>query len=187
MSAAEKLKHELKAVGSATLFFGVWIGGLILIKNLVLEEYQIETVALSKAVVGVLILAKVVLILALWGGWATWTVTMYDDKAQLLIEIPINRCRINSPMLPGVNRNADGLLTLFIRKNSPGKDKESNWLPAPSGPIHLVMRLYRPKTTPPSILPPVEGTWKPPGIVHRAASDRRSGFTRRHHQHRSKV
>jgi len=38
-------------------------------------------------------------------------------------------------------------------------------LPAPNGPIYLVMRLYNPKTEPPSILPPGEGTWKPPGIV----------------------
>jgi hypothetical protein len=38
-------------------------------------------------------------------------------------------------------------------------------LPAPDGPIYLVMRLYWPKATPPSILPPGKGTWKPPGIV----------------------
>jgi hypothetical protein len=43
--------------------------------------------------------------------------------------------------------------------------KESNWLPAPEGPIYMVMRLYWPKTEPPAILPPGEGAWKPPGIV----------------------
>ncbi len=43
-------------------------------------------------------------------------------------------------------------------------DKEANWLPAPNGPIYLVMRLYWPKTEPPSILPPGHGTWDPPGI-----------------------
>ena len=48
---------------------------------------------------------------------------------------------------------------------SPGADKESNWLPAPNDLIYLVMRLYWPKTTPPSILPPGEGTWQPPPIV----------------------
>ena len=42
---------------------------------------------------------------------------------------------------------------------------ESNWLPAPNGPIYMVMRLYWPKTEAPSILPAGEGTWKPPGIV----------------------
>jgi hypothetical protein len=94
-----------------------------------------------------------------------WSVTMYDGKSQLLIKNPINRYLINSPMLPGMKKNADGSLTLYIQKDSPGKAKEANWLPAPNGPIYLVMRLYWPKDTPPSILPPGEGTWKPPGVV----------------------
>ena len=96
---------------------------------------------------------------------AFWSVTMYDGKSQLLIKNPINRYLINSPMLPGMKKNADGSLTLYIQKDSPGKAKEANWLPAPNDPIYLVMRLYWPKDTPPSILPPGEGTWKPPGIV----------------------
>jgi hypothetical protein len=96
---------------------------------------------------------------------AFWSVTMYDGKTQLLIENPINRYLINSPMLPGMKKNADGSLTLYIQKDSPGADKESNWLPAPNGPIYIVMRLYWPKTEAPSILPPGEGTWKPPGIM----------------------
>jgi len=94
-----------------------------------------------------------------------WSVTMYDGKSQLLIKNPINRYLINSPMLPGMQKNADGSVTLYIQKDSPGADKESNWLPAPNDLIYLVMRLYWPKTEPPSILPPGEGTWKPPGIV----------------------
>jgi hypothetical protein len=96
---------------------------------------------------------------------AFWSVTMYDGKTQLLIKNPIDRYLINSPMLPQLKKNDDGSLTLYIQKDSPGKDKESNWLPAPNGPIYLVMRLYWPKTEPPSILPPGDGTWKPPGIV----------------------
>jgi len=96
---------------------------------------------------------------------AFWSVTMYDGKTQLLIKNPINRYLINSPMLPNMKKNADGSLTLYIQKASPGKDKESNWLPAPNDLIYLVMRLYWPKTEPPSILPAGEGTWKPPGIV----------------------
>jgi hypothetical protein len=96
---------------------------------------------------------------------AFWSVTMYDGKTQLLVKNPLNRFLINSPMEPKMKKNADGSLTLYIQKDSPGKDKESNWLPAPNGPIYLVMRLYNPKTEPPSILPPGEGTWKPPGIV----------------------
>ena len=70
---------------------------------------------------------------------------MYDGKTQLLIENPINRYLINSPMLPDLKKNADGSLTLYIQKDSPGKEKESNWLPAPDGPIYVVMRLYWPK------------------------------------------
>jgi hypothetical protein len=96
---------------------------------------------------------------------AFWSVTMYDGKSQLLIKNPINRYLLNSPMLPGMQKNADGSVTIYIQRDSPGADKESNWLPAPNDLIYLVMRLYWPKTTPPSILPPGEGTWQPPAIV----------------------
>jgi hypothetical protein len=96
---------------------------------------------------------------------AFWSVTMYDGKTQLLIENPIDRYLINSPMLPELKTGEDGSLTLYIQKDSPGADKESNWLPAPDGPIYLVMRLYWPKTHPPSILPAGKGTWSPPGVV----------------------
>ena len=96
---------------------------------------------------------------------AFWSVTMYDGKSQLLIENPINRYLINSPMLPGMKTNEDGSLTIYIQKDSPGADKEANWLPAPNGTVYLVMRLYWPKTEAPSVLPAGEGTWKPPGLV----------------------
>jgi len=96
---------------------------------------------------------------------AFWSVTMYDGKTQLLIENPLNRYLINSPMLPSMKTNPDGSLTLYIQHKSPGADKESNWLPAPHGPIYVVMRLYWPKPEPPSILPPGEGTWQPPALV----------------------
>lgn len=95
---------------------------------------------------------------------AFWSVTMYDGKTQLLVENPINRYLINSPMLPSMKKGKDGSLTLYIQSKSPGKDKESNWLPAPDGPIYIVMRLYWPKTDPPSILPAGEGTWQPPAL-----------------------
>ena len=96
---------------------------------------------------------------------AFWSVTMYDGKTQLLIENPINRYLINSPMLPKMKKNEDGSLTLYIQKDSPGKAKEANWLPAPNDLIYLVMRLYWPKTEAPSILPAGAGSWSPPGIV----------------------
>ena len=96
---------------------------------------------------------------------AFWSVTMYDGKTQLLIKNPIDRYLVNSPMLPSLKRNADGSLTIYIQNSSPGSDRQSNWLPAPHGPIYLVMRLYWPKTEAPSILPPGKGSWQPPGIV----------------------
>ena len=95
---------------------------------------------------------------------AFWSVTMYDGKTQLLVDNPLDRYLINSPMQPTLKKNPDGSLTLYIQKESPGKAKESNWVPAPNGPIYLVMRLYSPKTEAPSILPPGEGTWQPPAI-----------------------
>lgn len=95
---------------------------------------------------------------------AFWSVTMYDGKTQLLIDNPLNRYLINSPMLPHMKKNDDGSLTLYIQKDRPGADKEANWLPAPNGPIYMVMRLYWPKAEAPSVLPPGEGTWAPPAI-----------------------
>jgi hypothetical protein len=96
---------------------------------------------------------------------AFWSLTMYDGKTQLLIKNPIDRYLINSPMLPELKKNEDGSLTLYIQNESPGADKQSNWLPAPDGPIYLVMRLYWPKTEAPSVLPPGEGSWQPPGVM----------------------
>jgi len=89
---------------------------------------------------------------------AFWSVTMYDGKTQFLIENPINRYLINSPMLPSLKTNPDGSLTLYIQKDSPGKDKESNWLPAPNGTFSLYIRAYWADKT---IL---DGTWMPPNV-----------------------
>ncbi len=89
---------------------------------------------------------------------AFWSVTMYDGKTQLLIENPINRYLINSPMLPNLKKNDDGSLTIYIQKDSPCKEKESNWLPAPDGPIYVVMRLYWPKEQ------ALDGKWQPPAV-----------------------
>jgi hypothetical protein len=89
---------------------------------------------------------------------AFWSVTMYDGKTQLLIENPINRYLINSPMLPDLKKNADGSLTIRIQKDSPGKEQEANWLPAPNGPPFIVMRLYWPKDA------ALNGSWKPPAV-----------------------
>ena len=61
---------------------------------------------------------------------------MYDGKTQLLIKNPINRYLINSPMLPNMKLDAEGAMTLYIQKEFDRADKESNWLPAPDGPIY---------------------------------------------------
>src|SRR5690606_31784203 len=60
---------------------------------------------------------------------AFWSVTMYDGKTQLLIDNPINRYLVNSPMLPRLKKNRDGSLTIYVQKDSPGKALEANWLP----------------------------------------------------------
>ena len=97
---------------------------------------------------------------------AFWSVTMYDGKTQLLIENPINRYLINSPMLSGMKKNADGSVTIYIQKDAPAQDKKANWLPAPNDTVYMVMRLYWPKEPPaPSILPPGDGTWQPPAVT----------------------
>lgn len=87
---------------------------------------------------------------------AFWSLTMYDLPASLLVANPINRYLINSPMLPQLKRDADGGLTLLIQNESPGKEKEANWLPAPKGPMIMYLRLYWPKAE------AVEGKWTAP-------------------------
>jgi hypothetical protein len=87
---------------------------------------------------------------------AFWSLTMYDLPASLLVANPINRYLINSPMLPQLKLDADGGLTLLIQNDSPGKDKESNWLPSPKGPFAMYMRLYWPKRE------ALDGKWTAP-------------------------
>eukprot|EP00438_Fugacium_kawagutii_P019850 Skav227945 [mRNA] locus=scaffold146:553993:555339:+ [translate_table: standard] len=76
---------------------------------------------------------------------AFWSLTMYDGVSQLLVSNPLQRYLLNSAMLPSMKASEDGSVTLHISSTSPGKDLESNWLPAPAGPFYLVMRLYLPK------------------------------------------
>ena len=90
---------------------------------------------------------------------AFWSVTMYGLPESLLVANPINRYLINSPMLPNLKKDADGGLTIHIQPDSPGKDKESNWLPAPKGPFFAAMRVYWPKQE------ALDGTWKQPPMT----------------------
>ncbi len=87
---------------------------------------------------------------------AFWSLTMYDLPASLLVANPINRYLVNSPMLPQFVKDPDGGLTFYVQNESPGKDKEPNWLPAPKGPFFIAMRLYWPKEH------ALDGTWKQP-------------------------
>jgi hypothetical protein len=89
---------------------------------------------------------------------AFWSLTMYNLPDRLLVANPMNRYLINSPMLPDLKRDADGGITLYIQSASPGKDRETNWLPAPNGPFWTVLRLYFPKEA------ALDGTWKAPSI-----------------------
>jgi hypothetical protein len=90
---------------------------------------------------------------------AFWSLTMYEMPQSLLVENPIQRYLINSPMLPSLVPNPDGSYTFYIQNESPGPDREANWLPAPKGPFQMVLRLYWPK---PDAL---NGTWKAPQAV----------------------
>jgi hypothetical protein len=76
---------------------------------------------------------------------AFWSLTMYELPASLLVENPLNRYLLNSPMMDDFVFDEDGGLTLYFQNESPGKEKEPNWLPAPDGPFSVVMRLYLPK------------------------------------------
>ncbi len=89
---------------------------------------------------------------------AFWSLTMYDLPQSLLVANPINRYLINSPMLPQMKQDADGGLTIYIQHESPGKDKEPNWLPAPTGPFATYMRLYWPKEA------ALDGSWTKPKL-----------------------
>lgn len=91
---------------------------------------------------------------------AFWSVTLYQLPESLLYANPLNRYLINSPMLPDLKKDADGGLTLYVQNESPGPDKEANWLPAPTGPFFVAMRLYWPK---PEAL---DGKWKAPPLHH---------------------
>ena len=89
---------------------------------------------------------------------AFWSLTMYDGDF-FFVPNPINRYDLaqRNRLIVG----PDGSTDLYIQAESPGKDKEANWLPAPKGKFVLVMRIYAPRKTPPSIL---DGSWTPPPV-----------------------
>jgi hypothetical protein len=87
---------------------------------------------------------------------AFWSITMYNSK-QFFVENPIDRYAIGDR--DKLKFNEDGSLTLYVQNESPGKDRESNWLPAPKDSFNLLMRLYWPEKE------VIDGTWKPPAVT----------------------
>jgi hypothetical protein len=85
-----------------------------------------------------------------------WSVTMYDAN-YFFVANPINRYSISARQ--NLKANPDGSIDLYVQNQSPGADKESNWLPAPKDKFILMLRMYWPNEKPPSI---INGTWKPP-------------------------
>ena len=87
---------------------------------------------------------------------AFWSITLYDNDG-FQVANPINRFAVSSWM--PFKTNPDGSLDLYFQNESPGADKEANWLPAPKGPFNLTMRLYAPKAD------ALTGKWNPPPVT----------------------
>lgn len=96
-----------------------------------------------------------------------WSITMYEnDQGFWFYPNPLNKYTVSERDKLIVN--ADGSVDLYFQHESPGADKETNWLPAPSGDFVLMLRMYWPADTAPSILPPGKGTWTIPPVVKQA-------------------
>lgn len=89
---------------------------------------------------------------------AFWSITLYNDK-QFFTSNSLNRYAIGNR--DDLKINPDGSLDIYIQHDSPGADKESNWLPAPTEPFNLVMRLYSPEKA------VLDGSWVPPAVQKR--------------------
>ncbi len=87
---------------------------------------------------------------------AFWSLTLYDSDG-FQVANSLNRFAVSSWM--PFKYNSDGSLDLYFQNESPGADKEVNWLPAPKGPFNLTMRLYAPKSD------ALTGKWNPPPIT----------------------
>ena len=86
------------------------------------------------------------------------SLSMYDGQTQLFIHNPLERYLLNTPMKMQFILEDDESAIFYIQKDSPGEEKEANWLPAPDGPFYMVLRLYGPE---PEAL---EGRWMPPAV-----------------------
>jgi len=87
---------------------------------------------------------------------AFWSISMYDGVTQLFINNPLDRYLVTSTMIEDFAFEDDGSLVIHIQKDSPGAEREANWLPAPDGPFYLALRLYLPEQR------VLDGEWAPP-------------------------
>lgn len=94
-----------------------------------------------------------------------WSVTMYD-KDYYFYPNPLNKLTLSERNK--LQYNSDGSLDLYFSHEKPADVPEANWLPAPADDFVLTMRLYWPRATPPSILPPTNPSWVPPGLKARS-------------------
>jgi hypothetical protein len=89
---------------------------------------------------------------------AFWSLSMYDGSTQLFIDNPLDRYLVNSSMIDDFVLEDDGSLLINVQKNSPGIDREANWLPAPDGTFYSVLRLYLPEQQ------ALDGDWAAPAL-----------------------
>ena len=89
---------------------------------------------------------------------AFWSLTMYDAPRFLLVANAIDRYSIGD-RTPGLQVAEDGSLTIYLQHDSPGPDKEANWLPSPAGDFRPIMRMYQPQ---PDVL---SGDYRLPAIT----------------------
>ena len=87
---------------------------------------------------------------------AFWSITLYDNEG-FQVANELNRFAVSSWM--PFKYSSDGSLTLYFQNESPGRDREANWLPSPKGAFNLTMRLYAPK------FDVLTGKWNPPPIT----------------------
>ena len=87
-----------------------------------------------------------------------WSISMFNLPQRLLVDNPIQRYSIGD-RTPGLKKGQDGSLEIYLQHDSPGTDKESDWLPTPKAPFFLVSRMHGPKQ------PLIDGTWKEPALI----------------------
>jgi hypothetical protein len=87
---------------------------------------------------------------------AFWSITLYDEEG-FQVANSLNRFAVSNWM--PFQYSPDGSLDLYFQNESPGAEKEANWLPAPKGSFNLCMRLYAPKSE------ALTGKWNPPPVM----------------------